>query len=321
MKSEAKPIYDFVNKELGDLFRENDNRAMEKGGPYMNEEEVTFASDGHKEILETIKTPMRDHNGELIGILGIARNITDRKEAEEKLRASEERFRFAGKVSFDLIYEWNPLTDSLKWFGDIDNFLGYDKGYISDNINAWLELIHPDDIGLMAEAVKIHKISTDPIKYEYRIKNKNGEYRHFNDHGLPILDKNGKPIKWIGVCTDVTDKKLAENELKKNQKRYKKAQSMGHVGNWEYNPVTQKFWGSDEARKIYGFEQDSEEFTIDEVENCIPERERVHQALIDLLESDKIYDLEFDIITYDKGIRKTIQSIADVERDEFGNPY
>ena len=56
------------------------------------------------------------------------------------------------------------------------------------------------------------------------------------------------------------------------------------------------------------------------MESCIPERERVHQALLDLLEHNKKYDLVFDIITYDKGIRKTIHSIAELERDAQGNP-
>ena len=62
------------------------------------------------------------------------------------------------------------------------------------------------------------------------------------------------------------------------------------------------------------------EFTAVEVENCVPERERVHQALIDLIEHDKKYDLVFDILTEDKGIRKTVHSIAEIERDALGNP-
>jgi PAS domain S-box-containing protein len=108
--------------------------------------------------------------------------------------------------------------------------------------------------------------------------------------------------------------------LNVNEKRYKKAQSLGHVGNWEYNIKTTKFWGSDEAKRIYGFSPDSQNFTTDEVENCVPERIRVHQALIDLIENNKEYNLQFDIITNDTGQRKTIQSVADMERDPSGKP-
>ncbi len=118
---------------------------------------------------------------------------------------------------------------------------------------------------------------------------------------------------------EVEERKTIGVALKKSESRYKKAQAIGHVGNWEYNHVTSYFWASDEAKRIYGFENDSNEFSADLVENCIPERERVHQALIDLIENNKIYDLVFDILTKNNGIRKTIHSIAEVEKDNEGN--
>lgn len=123
--------------------------------------------------------------------------------------------------------------------------------------------------------------------------------------------------KLIGT---IVERKQLRDELLKNQRRYQKAQAIGSVGNWEYDLTTETFWGSDEARVIYGFKPAPERLTTDQVENCIPERERVHQALIDLIAHNKKYDLVFDIITEDTGIRKTIHSIAELERDEQGNP-
>jgi len=132
--------------------------------------------------------------------------------------------------------------------------------------------------------------------------------------------ENGKVVSVSGSFQDIASEKLAEAELLKNQKRYEDAQALGHVGNWEYDPVTLNFWASDEAKRIYGYDLNIDSFSTEIVENCIPERERVHQALIDLLEHDKKYDLVFDILTHDKGIRKTIHSIAEAERDTQGNP-
>ena len=135
-----------------------------------------------------------------------------------------------------------------------------------------------------------------------------------------MLDQKGNAVGAIAVNRDITERKQAEENLRENQERYQKAQAMGHVGNWEYDPVTTKFWGSDEAKRIYGFDLDTKDFSTENVEKCIPERERVHQALIDLIEQDSKYDLVFDILTHDKGIRKTIHSIAEVERDSQGTP-
>lgn len=82
----GKTDHDFVDKDLADLFRERDRIAMEAQRPVSNEEWITFADDGHRALLETIKTPMFDHWGRLIGVLGIGRDITERKRAEDELK-------------------------------------------------------------------------------------------------------------------------------------------------------------------------------------------------------------------------------------------
>jgi two-component system, sensor histidine kinase and response regulator len=81
----GKTDYDLVDRSLADSFRANDLAAAAAGAPRTNEEEVTFASDGHRELLQTIKTPVFDSGGEALGVLGIARNITDIKRAESEL--------------------------------------------------------------------------------------------------------------------------------------------------------------------------------------------------------------------------------------------
>ena len=82
----GKTDYDFVDKELADFFREHDRKTMVAGKPSMNVEWVTFADDGHRALLETIKTPMHDADGKLVGVLGIARDITERKAAESQIQ-------------------------------------------------------------------------------------------------------------------------------------------------------------------------------------------------------------------------------------------
>ncbi len=89
----GKTDHDFVSKELADFFRKNDQQAITNGNPTINEEWITFASDGHRELLETIKTPMYDAAGGLIGVLGIGRDITQARQAQDTIRDSEERLR------------------------------------------------------------------------------------------------------------------------------------------------------------------------------------------------------------------------------------
>ena len=82
----GKTDYDFVDRDLADFFRANDRKAMAADRPNKNEEELTFADNGYRGLFETIKTPMRDSEGELIGVLGIARDITKQKQTEKELK-------------------------------------------------------------------------------------------------------------------------------------------------------------------------------------------------------------------------------------------
>jgi len=145
------------------------------------------------------------------------------KNREKELRESENRFRIAGKLAYDLIYEWNVENDSLVWFGDIDTILGCKKGEISRDLNAWLNLIHKDNINQIENAVALHRKSTRPIEYIYRIKKSDGTWRYWNDRALPLINDMGLPYKWIGVCTDITDIKHTEKELMDSKEKAESA--------------------------------------------------------------------------------------------------
>ena len=136
----------------------------------------------------------------------------------------------------------------------------------------------------------------------------------------PLRNATGDIIGILGAYMDITDRKQAEEALKLNEQRYKSAQRMGRVGNWEYDLLTAIFWGSDEAMRIYGFDPENNKFTTDEVENCIPDRERVHQALVDLIEKGEPYNLEFEIRPITGPDKKIINSIAEVIKNDSGIP-
>ena len=120
---------------------------------------------------------------------------------------------------------------------------------------------------------------------------------------------------------ELAERKRTEEALQQSEERFRMAQAIGHIGNWEYNLETTEFWGSDEAKRIYGFDHGQFNFTADEVEKCIPERERVHQALVDLIEKNKPYNLEFEIHPLNSSKPKIIMSIAELIKDENGNPF
>ncbi len=112
----------------------------------------------------------------------------------------------------------------------------------------------------------------------------------------------------------------AYEALRLNELRYRLGQTAAHIGTWEYDLQTDRFWGSDEAKRIYGFDPDAVDFSTENVESCIPERQRVRQALLDLIDRGAPYNLEFEIRPENGSAPKFISSIAELHRDLHGKP-
>ncbi|MFH0966083.1 MAG: ATP-binding protein [Methanobacteriota archaeon] len=107
--------------------------------------------------------------------------------------------------------------------------------------------------------------------------------------------------------------------LKVSEERLLMAQEIGQTGCWEYNVKTNKMWGSAEALRIFGFSPIAGDFPIEKIESCIPDRERVHQALVDLISIGREYTLEYRIHPADGSDSKIIYSIARLVKDTEEN--
>ncbi len=114
-----KTDYDFVDKELADFFRIHDIKAMDSDKPLSNFEEITFANDGHKEYIQTTKSKVIDSNGNIIGVLGIGRDITKQRDKELKL--------FEQQQELESIY--NTTKDGLAIVDIKTNFIKVNKAY------------------------------------------------------------------------------------------------------------------------------------------------------------------------------------------------
>ena len=271
--------------------------------------------------LNNISNTINDE-GEIIGTQGLILDITAKKEAEIALSESELRWKFAIEGNSDGLWDWNLITNEVFFSEQWKKMLGLSANDISNNVEEWKKRVHPDDKEKVFNDINKHLSGvTDLYVNEHRVLCKDNSYKWILDRGKIIsYTSDNKPERMIGTHSDILKRKKAEEALLENQYRFEKAQALGHVGNWEYNLESELFWFSDESKRIFGFDLDSNNMSTEKIENCILERERVHQALIDLIAHDKKYDLEYEIIPADKTTRKIIHSIAELERDASNNP-
>jgi PAS domain S-box-containing protein len=146
--------------------------------------------------------------------VGFFTDVTERKQMEEKLCEAEERFRIAAETSNDVVYEWD-MQHSIQWFGKIDEMLGYGPGEFQRTLDAWTELVHPEDRNRVMAAIQAHLDGRVPYASEYRVRRKDGNYQWWTARGVAIRTPDGHPIRWIGTVTDITARKQAEEKLER----------------------------------------------------------------------------------------------------------
>ena len=211
----GKTDYDFVDKELADFFRGHDQRAMLAGQPSVNEEWITFADDGHRELLETIKCPVFDKQGQLIGVLGVGRNITAFKQAMEDLRNSEARWQFALDGAGHGVWDWDMTTGRVLFSHQWKVMLGFADHEIGDALEEWDRRLHPEDRErVYADIQQYLDGATSSYQNEHRVRCKDDSYKWILDRGMVVSwSDDHKPLRMIGTHTDISEQKQREQEL------------------------------------------------------------------------------------------------------------
>ncbi|MBF0303375.1 MAG: PAS domain S-box protein [Desulfamplus sp.] len=250
----GKTDYDFVDRELADFFRDNDRKAMAAGRPTRNEEWLTFASDGYRGLFDTVKTPMFDVDGNLIGVLGIAHDITERELAEEKIKANNKKLALMNqelnfvikemeKINEELITTSRELETNENRFRSVvekslvgiaivnDSFL-YTyvneefctmTGYTENEIvgQNFTFLLSEESKELAAQRYRLRQKGEDvPSHYEFSFVQKNGEKRIGEVRSAIYMDSSGR-VNSIIQTIDITERRKMEDSLLKSEQKFR----------------------------------------------------------------------------------------------------
>jgi PAS domain S-box-containing protein len=210
----GKTDFDLFPPELAEQYSVVDRAVIETGQPSLNQEEFVVGRDGRQHWLLTSKLPLRDEQGNITGLLGIGRDITEYKKAVDALRASEHRLSLVLEGSNDGIWDWDLTTGQVQFSRQWAEMLGYRLDEIEPDRAGWKKLLHPQDEPLVTRALEAHLAGRTPhYECEQRLRAKSGEWKWILARGKVVArDEHGAPLRMTGTHTDINDRKLVEAE-------------------------------------------------------------------------------------------------------------
>jgi PAS domain S-box-containing protein len=178
----------------------------------------------HQGIMRTLlttKSPWRDSQGNIIGVVGIARDISDRTLAEEKLKKSEANLANAQRVAHVGSWEFNIVTGEISWSKEKFRIFGLDPDQPVPTYPQIVEMIYPDDRDRFQQIVQRAIAQAIPYKTELRILRPDGEIRYIDLRAEVVLNKAGQPIQLLGIVMDITQRQQAEVALAASERQYR----------------------------------------------------------------------------------------------------
>jgi PAS domain S-box-containing protein len=179
--------------------------------------------DFHDKIywLSTTLTPLKDKEDRIYRLVGHSLDITARKEAEISQQAHlaelakwQNRYEMAGEASGQILYEYDVQSDHPLWGANTEKIVGYPAAMMPGSIDAWMALIHPEDIEefhAQRELLLRHKT---PLRIEYRFRHRNGTYIWLEDKNRFLPNPEGESHRIVGFISNISDKKEAQLQLK-----------------------------------------------------------------------------------------------------------
>ena len=251
----GKTDLEIFSNHLGPKAYADDMEVIKTGKAIYNREERFVDKEGAPVWLLTSKVPLRNETGDINGLLGIGRIITERKKSEEDLRISNERYVYATKATFDAIWDWDIINDYLYWGEGYEKIFGYkNSDKIENHINSF-DNIHPDERKQVFEGIDILIVGAG-LNWtgEYRYMKANGEYAYVQDKAIIVRDKDGKAIRMIGAMQDVTERKTVEETNRKTQEKFTNLVNTVDGIVWEADAQTFQFtYVSKHAEKLLGY--------------------------------------------------------------------
>jgi PAS domain S-box-containing protein len=245
-------------------------------------------------------TASLDDSGRVVKWYGTNTDIEERKRAEQALRRSEaylaeaQRLTLTGSCAID-----GANREILYWSEEMFRLFGFDRQQGLPMWDQWVQRIHPEDrdkFRMAGDRTFLEKVDCD---VEFRILKPDGTVKHIHGIGHPVLSRDGELVQVVGTMVDVTERRRAEESLRRNESYLAQAQRLAHIGSWAWDATGRNaVYVSEEWCRIYGFDpKDGMPSWEQRLQRVHPEDRARFQLTIDRAVAEQSdYDVEFRIL-------------------------
>ncbi len=245
---------ELVWKRDAEIYQADDKQVMQSGIPKLNYEEEFIGINGEKIVWRTNKMPLKNNEGEIIGVVATSENITEEKKVASQLKDSEEKYRRITENAKDMIYRMSLPDGKFEFVSAAStDILGYTPEEHYENSTLVRKVIHPDWQNYFEVQWENLMKGITPPTYEFQIITKAGELKWLNQRNLLIKDKNGNPIAIEGIVSDVTEKKTSEIALRNSERKLRNITEHSTNLFYQHNTNHQLTHLSPQVKDILGY--------------------------------------------------------------------
>jgi PAS domain S-box-containing protein len=246
----GKRRHEFMPQADADAHEANDQKVIATGQAV----EVEEHSDLHGRSITWLSTkfPLRDAQGRIYGVAGIVTDITGRKQMEDALRVSEERFRLAAAAAHAMVYDMDVASLRVVSLDGLRELLGYEPSEAELTLDWWDRRIHPDDLAMCHAAFQRMRSDGQGRTLHYRLRHKDSRIIDVEDNATAVRDTAGNIVRIVGTVVDITARKQAEEALRESEDRLRRIAQAGRIGIFEWNATTDAAYWSREHYELFG---------------------------------------------------------------------
>jgi diguanylate cyclase (GGDEF)-like protein/PAS domain S-box-containing protein len=203
----------FYPESFKTTMTENLKRAIEKN-EVIEQEAPVVDVDGQELWFHSTIIPVKDEMNQIEYLMVLSIETTKRKQAENELKQSEERFSLAMQGANDGLWDWDMKTDEVYYSPRWKSMLGYAEDEVEPNLSEWKRLVHKDDMErTLFEVEACKKGNKDKFEVEFRMQHKDGHYIDILSRAFVVKDEKGVTNRLVGTHVDITSRKKADEKI------------------------------------------------------------------------------------------------------------